>query len=113
MWVGSLRCLECRDIHRPLDPLLAKAPEKTAGPFMTPAALLRAAPRAGFGPSSRLIHATARVRPGCKPHDDPETPRFADGAIPGRAYDILRSRRDSADEIDSRSESASHPALRR
>ena len=39
-WVGSLRCLECRDIHRPLDPLLAKAPEKTAGPFMTPTALL-------------------------------------------------------------------------
>jgi hypothetical protein len=39
-WVGSLRCLECRDIHRPLDPSLAKAPEKTAGPFMTPTALL-------------------------------------------------------------------------
>ena len=40
LWVGSLRCLECRDIHRPLDPLLAKAPEKTAGPFMKPATLL-------------------------------------------------------------------------
>jgi hypothetical protein len=39
-WVGSLRCLECRDIHRPLDPSLAKAPDKTAGPFMTPTALL-------------------------------------------------------------------------
>ena len=40
MWVGSLRCLECRDINRPLDPLLAKPPEKTAGPFMAPTALL-------------------------------------------------------------------------
>ena len=40
MWVGSLRCLECRDIHRPLDPLLAKPPEKTGGAFMAPAALL-------------------------------------------------------------------------
>jgi hypothetical protein len=40
LWVGSLRCLECRDIHRPLDPLLAKTPEKTAGPFMTPTTLL-------------------------------------------------------------------------
>ena len=39
IWVGSLRCLECRDIHRPLDPLLAKPPEKTAGPFMAPTAL--------------------------------------------------------------------------
>jgi hypothetical protein len=40
MWVGSLRCLECRDIHRPLDPLLARAPEKTSGPFTAPTALL-------------------------------------------------------------------------
>jgi hypothetical protein len=40
LWVASLRCLECRDIHRPLDPSLAEAPEKTAGPFMTPTALL-------------------------------------------------------------------------
>jgi hypothetical protein len=39
-WVGSLRCLECRDIHRPLDPLLAKAPGKAAGSFMTPTTLL-------------------------------------------------------------------------
>jgi hypothetical protein len=39
LWVGSLRCLECRDIHRPLDPLLAKAPEKTAGSFMAPTTL--------------------------------------------------------------------------
>ncbi len=39
-WVGSLRCLECRDIRRPLDPLLAKAPEKTAAPFMSPTTLL-------------------------------------------------------------------------
>jgi len=40
LWVASLRCLECRDIHRPLDPSLAEAPEKTAGPFMTPTTLL-------------------------------------------------------------------------
>jgi len=38
LWVGSLRCLECRDSHRPLDPLLAKPLEKT--PFMAPTALL-------------------------------------------------------------------------
>ena len=113
MWVGSLRCLECRDIHRPLDPLLAKPPEKTAGPVHGADDAPRAAPRASFGPSSRLIHAAARVRPGCRPHGGPEKPRFADGATPGRAHDIPRSRRGSADEIDSRSESASHPALRR
>jgi hypothetical protein len=39
-WVGSLRCLECRDIQRPLDPSLAKAPEKTAAPFMRQMTLL-------------------------------------------------------------------------
>jgi hypothetical protein len=39
-WVGSLRCLECRDIQRPLDPSLAKAPEKTAAPFMRQTKLL-------------------------------------------------------------------------
>ena len=39
-WVGSLRCLECRDLRRPLDPLLSKEPERAVGPFVTPTTLL-------------------------------------------------------------------------
>ena len=58
-WVGLLGSLESRDIHRPLDPLLAKPPEKAALRSW-PDGASRAAPCAGFG-RRRLIRADRSI----------------------------------------------------
>jgi hypothetical protein len=52
--LGSLRCLDCRDTRRPLDPRLTDVPDDVGKAFRTPAGLLTRL-RAG-APGGRARH---------------------------------------------------------